>query len=377
MRNTAVERPRKIVRRVHKWDDATFKPIDWKKEHSYTNVKLFFEISARTSGKTFGLRLENIENYWKHRTRFVEIVRNKTELPAFERGYFEKIALQREFPEMQYKVENDIAYIAKIPPEDEDTEWEACGYFVALSAEQDLKRYSFSQVRDFTYDEAVLDRTKNTRKRYLKDEYGLIMGIMNTALREVPGSPVRSRLHLLGNACDITCPLFQSAGVGKIPPIGRSFYGRNKICMVNRHPAKYSKQFREQTTVGQLMGLSEEAECDSGIFFDNEFNVGDVLAIARKPKTARHMYTIRFGRIFSVWYDFESGLVFVNDKAPNDGKPVFAMLRQDATIDYKILRRSSDLIKTLSNFARAGLLRYENPVMAARFGEFLEYVGVR
>ena len=89
------------------------------------------------------------------------------------------------------------------------------------------------------------------------------------------------------------------------------------------------------------------------------------------------MYTIVFGEVFGIWYDLKAGLVYVSSKAPDDGKPVFAMLRRDATIDYTILRRSSEIIKTLASMERSKLLRYESPVLAARFGEFLTYIGVR
>lgn len=373
----AKERPRPLIRREHDWDEKVFKPMDWKKEHSYTDVRLFMELGARNYGKTFGLRLENIEDYWRRRERFCEIVRNKDELPAFQAGYFEKIDHQREFPELMYKVESNRAYIAKIPPEGEEPDWELAGYFVALSAEQDTKKMSFEGVRNFTYDEAVIDRSKNPRKKYLPDEYTLIMGIMNTVLREIPGNPVPARLHLLGNACDLTCGLFRSIGVKKVPKMGRTFYGKGKRAMIHRMPHDFSAQFREQTTVGMLMGLSEDAGRDAMVFFDNEFASEFSPEVAQKPRSAKHMYTIVFGDTFGVWYDLASGLCYISPKAPNDGKPVFAMLRKDATIDYTILRRSSDVIKTLSKMERNKLLRYDNPMIAAHFAEFLTYIGVK
>lgn len=370
-------RPRKLIRRKHEWDEEVFEPIDWKKEHSFTDVRLFMELGGRSTGKTFGLRLENIEEYWKYGRRFCEIVRNKTELAPFQQGYFEKIDRQREFPELMYKVEANRAYIAKVPKEDEDPQWELAGYFVALSSEQDTKKMSFDGVMNFTYDEAVIDRVNNPRKKYLPDEYSSIMGVMNTVLREVPGEPKRARLHLLGNTCDLTCGLFRSIGVKKVPRMGRTFYGKDRRAMIMRRPNKYADNFREQTTVGQLMGLSEDAARDSGVFFDNEFAGEFSPEVAPKPSRARHMYTIVFGEVFGIWYDLKAGLVYVSSKAPDDGRPVFAMLRRDATIDYTIIRRSSEVIKTLASMERSKLIRYESPVLAAHFGEFLTYIGVR
>lgn len=372
-------RPRKLIRRKHDWDEEVFKPLDWKHEHSYTDCSLFFEIGGRTMGKTFGLRLECIEEYWRYGHRFCEIVRNKTELPEFEQGYFEKIDSQREFPELMYKIESNRAYIAKIPPEDEQPEWELAGYFIGLSDEQGAKKRSYDRVKNFTYDEAIIDRQKNPRAQYLPDEYSLLMGIMSTVLREIPGHPKPARMHLLGNSCDLTCGLFRSIGVKTVPKMGRTFYGKRKgkRAMLHRMPATYANQFREQTTVGALMSLSEEAAKDAPVFFENEFEGEFNPEVAIKPSRARHVYSIVFGETFGIWYDLKAGLVYVSSKAPNDGKPVFAMLRRDATIDYTILRRSSEVIKTLAGMERNKLLRYETPMLAAHFGEFLTYIGVR
>ena len=373
---TVKERPRKCVRRVHKWDEDKFLPVDWKKLHSYTGVKLFFVLGERTTGKTYGLRLENIENYWKYRTRFVEIVRNTTSLPSFANDYFEKIANQNEFPELTFKTESNRAYVARKVPEGETPDWELCGYFVSLSSEQQLKTMTFDRVRDFTFDETVIDRSKNNRINYLRDEYGLIMGIMNTALREVPGDDKKARLHLIGNACDLTCPMFHSIGMRKVPKFGITFVDKHKRAMVYRLRGKYAKGFREQTTVGQLMSLAEDQDEESRVFFENEF-VGEYNPeVMAKPSRARHAFTIRFGRDFGIWFDFKTGLVYVSKNCPNDEKPVYALLRKDGTIDYRVITRRSDTIKMLQRMAREKMLRYESPMLAAQFGELLTYIGI-
>lgn len=370
------ERQRRVNRRKHTWDEDKFVPFDWKLEHSYTNVSLFFILGARGYGKTFGLRLENIENYWRNRRRFVEIVRYKNELPDLERNYFAKIESQREFPDLMFRVENDIAYVAE---RSDEPDWECAGYFLALSDEQNIKKRSsgFDRVRDFVLDEAVIDRSKNKRIHYHAGEYSLIMGIMNSVLREVPGQRADARLHLLGNACDLTCPLFEAVGVKSVPKMGRTYYGSKKQAMVHRLEPRFSESFRDETTVGQLMSLSAGSGDDAGVFFDNAFLGEYCDSVARKPKGARHVFTISFGMLFGIWYDFDGGLVYVTRKAPNDGTKTIALLRRDATIDYSLLKKSSDLVDKLARFERARLFRFEDAALASRFGEFLGYIGVR
>lgn len=372
------ERPRKLRRLKH--DFKGFSPYDWKLTHSYTATNLFAVIGGRSTGKTYGLRLECIEDYWKRRERFVEIVRAERELAPFAASYFSKIDNAGEFPDLIYKTRGNLAYIAERKYDGSDPDWELAGYFVAIDREQDLKKLSsrFDYVRNFVFDEAVIDRSKNPHMRYRGDEFSALMGIMNTVLRETPDKPApKARMHLIGNACDLTCPLFRSIGVDKLPEYGKHFYG-GKLAMLDYVKNENAKGFREQTTVGRLMGLTDDAGRQAGMFFDNVFLGEYSDFIERKPPAARLIFTITFGRRFGLWLDSDSGLTFVTGKSPKgSGKPEFVLVRSDMRIDYIQLDKSTDLIKRLKKYAKFGLLRYEDAMTAADFSRLLEYIGAK
>lgn len=371
-----VNNVRKVRRRKYDWKE--FKPYDWKLTHSYTSTNLFAVVGGRSLGKTYGLRLENIEDYWRNHNRFMEIVRADTDLPEFEKGYFEKIAANREFPDLVYKIEGHCAYIAQRPPQDEEPRWELAGYFVSISKEQKKKGNSYFMVRNFTFDEAVIDRKQNPYNRYMGNEFSTVMGLMNTALRETPDSPnMTARVHFIGNACDLTAPCLRGIGVDTVPKIGRTFYGK-KLAMLHRLDNRYSKAFQEKTLVGRLMGLSDYGGEQSGVFFENEFDGEYSDLIMKRTKDATYRYAIVFGRRFGIWYDLSRGYIFISDKAPKGaGKPEFAFTLKDNRIDYIMLDRSSDLIKQLRKQVQKNLIRYENAMVAASFQDVLAFMGVK
>ena len=370
------ERPRALKRLKHDW--KTFKPYDWKLAHSYTACHLFAVLGGRSIGKTYGLRLENIEDYWRKRWRFMEFARTKDELKDLEAGYFEKIEAMGEFPDLTYKVENHRAYIAKRPADDDqEPKWELAGYFMPLTAEQSKKRSSFFMVKNFTFDEAIIDRRQNPYARYIGNEYSTIMGYMNTALRETPDDPEKvARVQFIGNACELNAPCIRGMGVDTVPKVGRNFYG-DGLAMLHRLDNRYSREFQEKTLVGQLMGLSDYGNEQAGVFFDNEFQGEYSEFIEEKTKDARLSFVLVFERRFGIWMDLKRGLVYVSKKAPKGaGVPEFALTMKDNRIDYHLLDRSSDLIKRIKSFVKGNLIRYEDAMTAADFENVLRFIGV-
>lgn len=371
---------------------------NWPLTHSFTKVKLYIIIGERSIGKTYGLRLEVIKDYIKNGWRFCEIVRNADDLSAFSSSYFEKISNNNEFPEHIFKVEKNKAYIAKKPDKtpkidkngeyvyldsgeieliDEPVKWQLCGYFVALTREQKLKTLTFDKVRNVNFDEAIIDKKRNEYARYLKNEYASLLGVINTVLRENPKNPKPARIHLLGNACDLTCPYFRAFGINKLPPKGRSFY-KNRFIMIDRTEGKYAEEFRNNTTLGILMSGNDD---ESGVFFSNDFETISPEKLAKKPNKARFLYGLKFDKhTFGVWFSNETGYLYINSKAPsekNSGRPTYVFTYDDLSINYQLLDRSSDLIKLLKNCAAADMIRFENELIYGEFSDFLYFIGLK
>lgn len=349
---------------------------DWGKTHSYTTTRVFFIIGGRSIGKTYGLRKECVKEYLKRGTRFVEVVRTKNELDGVQQNYFGKLVQQDEFPGYSFKTEGAAAYIAETPDSDEDSpKWELMGYFVALTNEQREKKRTFVNVRDIIFDEAIIDRGVSPYSRYLPDEWGTLLGIANTVYREIPGiTPKDKRIHLLGNACDMQCPLFASLGITRVPERGeRTFYpdanGNKRAIMVHR-VEQNAAEYKTDTVVGGL-AVGEQA----AMFYENEFAEEGSDFIRRIPKSAAHVYNIQYGRTMGVYIDYSTGIVYVG--RPLDKNTTYVLAKSDMKINYIFLNTGSNVVKFLRNMYSMGGIRYESAGYMGSFYALLDAIGVR
>lgn len=350
---------------------------DWGKTHSYTNCTVFFVIGGRSIGKTYGLRKKNIWEYIRKGSRWVEIIRTESDLSDFENDYFAKLELNGEFPGYQFKIESDRAYIAKQGKDDEKPEWELMGYFLPLTKEQKIKQRTFVNVKNFTFDEAIIDKNISPYTRYLPNEWKSVLGIVNTALREIPGQKMRGvRINLLGNACDLTCPFFESLGINKIPPLdSRTFYGEgdaegnNKI-MVHRLPPSNTSYITE-TIVGILSNKDQAAQ-----FYGNEFSgeTSDFIINEPIPKTAKHMFNVLFGRKFGVYLDIESCCMYIG--RPIEKNRTYVIAREDMTVEYTMLAHADTIKKTVKEMYAVGAVRYENSAYMGAFYNMLTALNI-
>ena len=345
---------------------------NWGKTHSYTNCLVYFVIGGRTTGKTYGLRKDFVTDYINHGHRFVEICRTASELSDFESDYFGKLEANGEFPGHVFKIEKDRAYIAERPGEGDEPDFQLMGYFLPLSQEQKIKRRTFVGVRNYCLDEAVIDRETSPFARYLPNEWKAILGIVNTCSREVPGSgQPKPRIHLLGNACDLTCPLFSALGIDRVPAPGERALYRGKTVMVHRLEAN-DAAYREDTAVGRLASGDLARQ-----FFDTEFLEEGSRFLAPVPKGAKHMFNIMFGEEFGVYFDVRRGLTYVGKPRKSSESADYVLAREDMTVDYIMLDQSGPVIKYIKQAYRMGAVRYDTPARMGAFYNLLSCIGLR
>ena len=125
-------------------------------------------IGAKNIGKTFGLRKQCINDFLKNGDKFCEICRTKDEKKLVAPGYFSKFAELETFKGYIFKSNSNEGYIAKEPPRDDNGEyiekpnWQQCCYFIALTMFQTEKKRTFSGIRRYIFDEAVIDNKTAT-----------------------------------------------------------------------------------------------------------------------------------------------------------------------------------------------------------------------
>lgn len=349
---------------------------DWRKTLSY-GADVTMVISARGAGKTYGLRKEAVKDFLRDGSRFVEIVRYKSQLKgeaAIQRGYFDKLVQKREFPGYIFKCEGTTAYIAR---DADKPKWAKLGYFVALSEMQQSKQRTFAQVKKVIFDEFIIDR--RTRSRYLPGEYVLFVNLIDSLAREEVdengepmGTPVKA--YLLGNACDLINPYFQHWRVNDKPRDGYSWIKRGEILLHYAVNETYAEGKRK-TLVGRLTEGTAEAD----VIIGNEFNTGDKYNIAKKSPRAVFAYGLLWhGSEFGIWQDSAAGLVYVAQGVPKDsGRPVLSLTREDDGANVLMIRRGEKLLRALMEYYYNGLMRFASAGLREQFLTIMEMVGIK
>ena len=204
------------------------KYYDWQATFSRqtgTQGEICIVTGAKNIGKTFGLRLQCVNDYLKTGRHFCEICRTKDEVKNVTQGYFDKLQNDGFFSDYVFKVERNTGYIAEKPAADEKPEWHVICYFVALTAFQTEKKRTYTNVYRFIFDEAIIDR-KDRYHRYLPNEFLVLANILDSVSRQQYEDAKPYKVYILGNACDLSCPYLQYLGVNSIPEYGDHFYRR-------------------------------------------------------------------------------------------------------------------------------------------------------
>lgn len=341
-------------------------------------------VGAKGIGKTFGLRLQCVMDYIRHRYRFCEICRTKTEMQQVKAGYFDKLKASGKLGGYIFKVVGNTGYISADPDALENIEyddngepivakpsWEPICYFVALTNFQTDKKRTYVNIRRFIFDEAVIDR-KDRYHRYLPDEFFILGNMLDTVSREQPGDDAHYNVYILGNACDLTCPYMRYLGINEIPDFGYHWY-KDKTVLLHYVEPWDADERKARTLVGRMLKDSEE----SAMVFDNLFEDTGAGEVMKKTSAARYRFSIKYnGNIFSFWFDMGRGLCFVTSKTPKDAQ-IVTISKADSGIDYQAVERNSPYLKMLNRLFYDGLLRYDSIAMRDMFLTILDFLGIR
>lgn len=346
---------------------------DWNKTIGY-DADVTMVVGSRGIGKTYGLRLQFIRDKINDDYNFVEVVRYKNELSGVANGYFDRIEQNEEFPGYIFKTNNNMAFIAKKPKNEEDKpQWELCGYFVALSQAQQLKKRTFKRVKRILMDEAILDKTDRFH-HYLPREFTILANIVDTVSRERAGvKQVKPHVYLLGNALDVMNPYFVQYNVG-VPQRGYTWHKKKTMLLHYAEDAEYAEAKSIETVAGRMLAGTEEGY----IANKNEFaNLNDDF-VMRKTKSANFTFGVIYkGSKFGIWTDWEHGYYFVTNKIPNNAQPVFTLTLDDNRFNYIAAKKAESMLQGFTEMHYAGIIRYESITIREKFKEILTFFGVR
>ena len=340
---------------------------DWNKTLSY-DAPITMVIGARGIGKTYGLRVQVIRDFLRHDYRFVEVCRYREEMRITERNYFDRLGAV--YPEYAFKIERDCAYIGRKCDNPKNIVWNICGYFIALSSFQMLKKATFNNVKRIIMDECVIDKNDKFH-RYLPNEYEELANVVSSVTRERFDSRIKPRLYLLGNACDIINPYFEVLKINALPPDGYTWYLHNTFLLHYVTDKKYTDGM-ERTLAGAMLTNSD----NTSVALENKFDDYELKMIGNKTSDAKYMCTLRYdNKPLAIWCDNISGFYYINDKTPKNSNNVYALTLTDSP-NYIVLKRRMPLLKLCGEIYRLRLCRFDTPKRHNDYCEMLQYVGV-
>ena len=347
---------------------------DWEKTLSY-DADVTMVVGNRGIGKTFGLRIQCIDDYIKHKYRFVELCRFKVELSGLTEGYFNRLEkLPKYRDKYLFKTDTRYAYIAKKPEGDEKIKWHLMAYFIPMSNAQIMKKRTYDNVKRIIFDEAVLEKSDRYH-HYLPNEFGILANIVDTVSRErADTKSIRPRVYLLGNACDLVNPYFVAYAVGTNVEYGYRWYNKKTFLLHYVKDDEYAAEKRTGTVAGRMMAGTEAGK----IAIDNEFVSVTNDFVERKPKRATFSYGIAInGKTFGVWLDSSEGLYYVTSNIPNNAEPIYALTASDMRINYIQASKFNNLIRVFSDAYYFNIIRYATPQVKMDFMEVLSLFGIK
>ena len=346
--------------------------IDWPRIFSY-DALLTMVAGARGRGKTFGLRRQFVADFLNSGFRFVEVCRFKSQLQDVATGYFDALVRKGLFPDHVFKTEGGRAYVAEKPPEGEKPKWQLCGYFVALSDYQNIKKRTFANVKRIVLDEAIIERM-DAHHHYLRQEWQIMQSVCDSVLREEPGEN-RGRVYLLANACDLVNPYFVALGIDRAPKYGFTKYNAGRFLLYYEEPGEYAEEKR----TGTLAGIMGDFAGDTEVSVYNRFAGANEDFVEYKPKDAKFEFGIHYlDRDFGIWADYATGYYYVNGKIPaNTSRPVYALTARDNRANVIVAKRAEKALLVFAELFYANLIKYDSPGTRESFVSVLSLFGVR
>lgn len=336
------------------------------------NAPITAVVSMRSYGKTYGFTKSAVKDWLRDRSEFVYVRRYDTELKTSAPKIFDDLVEHNEFPELEFRM-NGYEGFVRFKADGEKAKWHPICHCIPLSKQANYKGVAFPRVKKIIFDEYI--RVLKTPPGYLRDDMGALLDLFKTISRD------RDNVHmyLLGNACDLTNPLFLFLGreLRGEPKEGFSWY-RNKTVLIEYAKNEVFADQERQTVVGRLVDGTQYA----GVMIDAKFaNAGEEF-IMQKPARARYLYGFDWqDKTFGCWVDERNGDYFITDKVPKDYDSaryqLFALSAEDMRPNMYMIKRADPFIKGLQRLYSIGACFFDSPTTRERWLKMIGLIGYR
>lgn len=315
------------------------------------NALYHFIIGERGDGKTYGCKVDALEEYLEKGSEFVYVRRYETEMKKAKSEFMNDI--HDKYSHLEFNVEGDKLLQIK-----GDEKIVVC-HFIILSKAKLYKSIPFPKVRSIIFDEFLLKRGHH---RYLFSEVDAFLDlyetINRTVMRELEGIE-HTRVWFLANAVSVTNPYFMYFDL-ELPTNKKLIvrHQRSKDIIVQLVQSDAFKQMAEKSRVGKMLGHTQFFSHA----FGNEFSYDKKNFVAPAPLNKHYIFTMKAGhRAYGVWRDRETGIYHVSEKVDPSSRYVYVLMLENHEPNVMLMRGSKNaLVKSFIDVFKSGGVFYDN-----------------
>ena len=178
---------------------------------SRSNYNIFFSLGGRNIGKSTFWQRYIIRHWLKKHEKFGIIVKYATSLDTFAKNYFSQTWMDQWYPDYEIRYKKEQYWIKLKDLEDEEKNWEQCGYAIALNKNADIKSTTiYHDIQNLLFEEfmPLEDRYIGSAKDPEK-EPKLLTSVYQTIARGTKGEHTRPvKLILISNNYTMNNPYF-------------------------------------------------------------------------------------------------------------------------------------------------------------------------
>ena len=322
-----------------------------------------FIIGARGLGNTYALKKLCIDDCIKRGWQFIYLRRYDTEQRT-KGTFFADIA--ERYPGHEFRVNGNTAEYREAG-DDDNRPWQVMGYFLALSQAGHVKSVAYPKVRTIFFDEIFPDSGQ-----YLSGEVTRLEEFYSTVDRWTD----RVRLIMCSNAVSLANPYFAFFRIDAKKQMNdakqfRKYCG-GYIMLELADYGGFSAKVAQSNFGRFLMKYDEEYAKYS---MNNKFRDDNDALIVDDMDGAEYCFTIvtREYGTFTIWQhlDGDSVIWLVSRKRKKGDTREYTYDYRLVDGETKLLKRSDDLTKKLTEAYSVGRVRFADPQCKSEFGMLL------
>lgn len=315
--------------------------------------EIFICTSNRSAGKTTYFQRLLVNRFLKHGEKFMVVYRFKYELQSVADKFFKDIQSLFFQDYTMKELKRASGSFIELFLVDADNQEHSCGYAVALSTVDSLKKYShfFSDVGAMFFDEF-----QSETESYLPREVSKLMSLHTTTARGQGKQVRRVPVYMVSNPVSILNPYYDQLGITDRLQENTKFLKGIGWVMEQGHNESAAKA-QSESAFNRAFKTNEYTQYQN----QGKYLLDNKAFIERlQGKYTVVMTLIYHGQFYSVKRFDELGLVYIDDKGDENARTVISVTDEDHNINYVSIKSNYMWVAWLRQMFNLGVMRFKN-----------------